>query len=62
MVVGTQDKGHKVSNVQVMPLLSVHCPLTRFAQSDSSLQRPDMEGNPHVDINKEQKIDSKISK
>lgn len=22
MVVGTQDKGHKVSNVQVMPLLT----------------------------------------
>lgn len=63
MVVGTQDKGHKVSNVQVMPLLLGALPFeTRFAKSDSSLQRLDMEGNPHVDINKEQKIDSKNSK
>ena len=41
---------------------SVHCPLRRFPQSDSSLQRPDMEANPHVDINKKKKIDSENSK
>lgn len=59
MVVGTQDKGHKVSNVQVMPLLLGALPFEEVAQSDSSLQRLDMEGNPHIDINKKRKTNSK---
>lgn len=46
-----------------MPLLLGALPLLRrFAQSDSSLQRPDMEANPHEDINKKKKIDSENSK
>lgn len=45
-----------------MPLLLGALPLRRFAQWDSSVRRPEMEGNPYGDINKEQKKDSKNSK
>lgn len=62
MVVGTQDKGHKVSNVQVMPLSLGALPFEEVSRCQTVVYRGQRRrgrrvrgGDPRGDINKEQK-------
>lgn len=56
MVVGTQDKGHKVSIVQVMPLSLGALPSEEVPRCQTAAYTGRLQGgNPHGDINKEQK-------
>lgn len=56
MVVGTQDKGHKVSNVQVMPLSLGALPSEEVPRCQTAAYTGGLRGeNPRGDINKEQR-------
>lgn len=55
MVVGTQDKGHKVSNVQVMPLSLGALPSEEVPRCQTAAYTGAAGENPRGDINKEQR-------
>lgn len=55
MVVGTQDKGHKVSNVQVMPLSLGALPSEEVPRCQTAARTGAAGESPRGDINKEQK-------